>query len=114
MAIDIRNLGTPAAPVKTDSRDVRDSTKTQAPSPRPTQELAASAKPQPAAADSVQITGRARDLQVTAGKLAKEPSVDSEKVEKLRSEIQSGRYTVNSERLAAKLFGFERAVQGRT
>lgn len=112
MAIDIRNLTSGQAPSKTSSTEVRDGSKAQQTA---AVDSARDARPAatPSSSDNVQITSRARDLQGLIAKLAKEPSVDTDKVNRLREEIASGRYTVNSERVASKLLGFERSFERR-
>lgn len=113
MAIDIRSLTGNQGPSKPSSAEVRDGGKAQN-SPITNQPPEVQPKAAPAAADSVQITHRARDLQGLVNRLSNEPSVDNEKVSRLREDIANGRYTVNSERLAAKILGFERYFRERT
>ena len=113
MAIDIRSLTGNQGPSKTGSTEVRDGGKAQN---SPITNLPPEVQPKdaPAVADSVLITHRARDLQGLVNRLSSEPSVDNDKVNRLREDIANGRYTVNSERVAAKILGFERNFRART
>ncbi|MBI2380981.1 MAG: flagellar biosynthesis anti-sigma factor FlgM [Gammaproteobacteria bacterium] len=106
MAIDIRTLNGGPATAKTSVADTKDSQKPQAgpvvntpPSPEDVH-----------ASDKVQITSRARELQGLIGKLSREPAFDAEKVARLREEVSAGRYSVNSQRVAARLLGLEREL----
>lgn len=59
------------------------------------------------ASDTVQLSPEAQRLQQAADKLADQPAVDQERVEKLKAAIADGSYKVDNQRVAAKLLAFE-------
>jgi flagellar biosynthesis anti-sigma factor FlgM len=71
-----------------------------------------SSAPGPKAADasSVKLTGSAMQLAALEKALAQVPEVDLQRVQQLRSEIESGTYKVDSQRVATKLMQLERAL----
>lgn len=109
MAIDIRSLNGGQAPSQPALTDVKEGTK--APQPSPISRQPAESEAKAAASDSVRITSRARELQGLIGRLSQESAVDTDRVARLREEIGSGRYTVNSERVAARILGLERDLK---
>jgi flagellar biosynthesis anti-sigma factor FlgM len=60
---------------------------------------------QPPAEDRVELSDRARALQVAQGALSQLPEVRTERVEAVKSLVQSGRYQVPSEVLAERMLG---------
>jgi len=60
--------------------------------------------------DRVSLTGEARQLQELEARLASEPVVDSQRVEAVRSAVENGTFTVNSERIAEKMMSLEQAL----
>jgi len=60
--------------------------------------------------DTVQITGDAMQLQSLGRSLSPGPAVNHQKVEAVRLAIAEGRYTINPERIAAKLMSAEAAL----
>jgi negative regulator of flagellin synthesis FlgM len=69
---------------------------------------------QPAAAtpadSSVTLTDAARRLAALERAVANVPEVDTARVEELRSAIESGRYSVDAERIATRLLDLEREL----
>lgn len=61
-------------------------------------------------AQDVQLTGGARQMAALEKALAEVPEVDMNRVEQLRSAIESGSYQVNAERVATKLVDMERGL----
>lgn len=57
--------------------------------------------------ESVQLSPEAQRLQQASEKLSGQPSVDQERVAKLRQAIADGSYKVDSQRVASKLLAFE-------
>ncbi|WP_299183699.1 flagellar biosynthesis anti-sigma factor FlgM [uncultured Neptuniibacter sp.] len=68
---------------------------------------ATSAQPPSSKGDTVKLSTAAQTLQNVETKLANTPDVDSERVEQLRQEIESGNYQINAERVASKMLNFE-------
>lgn len=64
-----------------------------------TPELAPSAK----SGDTVSLSPEAQSIAKLETAVANAPSVDSDKVNTVRSALQSGQYTINSEAIADKL-----------
>ena len=78
----------------------------------------AAGSPQPASApavdqtttksgESVQLSREAQQLKTISDKLRDQPSVDKERVAKLKQAIADGSYQVDSQRVAGKLLNFE-------
>ena len=57
--------------------------------------------------DTVNLSNAAQLLQNVEKQLANTPEVDSERVERLKQEIESGNYQVNAERVAEKMLNFD-------
>ena len=55
--------------------------------------------------DRVELSDRARALQVAQGALSQIPEVRTERVEAVKSLVQSGRYQVPSQVLAERMLG---------
>ena len=57
--------------------------------------------------DLLDLTGRARELRALQQDLAKSPEFDAGRVDALKDAVSSGRYEVNSQRIAEKLLAME-------
>lgn len=57
--------------------------------------------------ENVQLSPEAQRLQQATEKLSQQPSVDQERVERIRQAIADGSYQVDSQRIASKLLSFE-------
>lgn len=66
----------------------------------------------PSAPGEVHITDTASQLASLEQSLRDAPAVDSARVAQLRSAIEQGRYTVDSEHVATQLMQMERALAG--
>jgi negative regulator of flagellin synthesis FlgM len=68
--------------------------------------------PSASSTDRVSLTGEARQLKELESGLASRPVVDSQRVEAVRSAVESGTFKVNPERIAEKLISLEQALTG--
>ena len=62
------------------------------------------------AQDSVSLTGSAQRIQALEEQVARLPIVDTQKVEEIRTSINSGTYEFNSERIAEKMIQLEKEL----
>lgn len=58
-------------------------------------------------ADSVRLSPEAQQLKAVSDKMRNMPSVDSERVARLKQAVSDGSYQVDSQRVASKLLEFE-------
>ena len=65
---------------------------------------------QPDAADTVELTSRARLLEQLEKTLASQPAVDGARVAAVREQIESGQYEVNAENLADAIIRSEQEL----
>jgi negative regulator of flagellin synthesis FlgM len=63
-------------------------------------------------ADSVNLTGEARQLQALEARIANEPVVDTQRVQAVRTAVENGTFTINPERIADKMISLEQALTG--
>ncbi len=61
-------------------------------------------------ADSVNLTGQARQLLALEAQIASEPVVDTQRVQSVRTAVESGTFTINPERIADKMISLEQAL----
>ncbi len=71
---------------------------------------AAKASQAPAAQDAVNLTNTAETLQELEKSLATDASISSEKVESIKSALNSGDYQINPDLIAQKFLEVERAL----
>jgi len=57
--------------------------------------------------ENVQLSPEAQRLQQATERLSQQPSIDQERVERIRQAIADGSYQVDSQRIASKLLAFE-------
>ena len=57
--------------------------------------------------DTVRLSNAAQTLQNVEKQLSDTPDVDSDRVERLKQEIESGNYQINAERVAGKMLDFD-------
>ena len=57
--------------------------------------------------DTFTLTEQAKELRMIEKAVSEETGVDSERVESLKFEIDTGRYDINTQRVAEKLIEFE-------
>lgn len=74
-------------------------------------EAGAAGKPAASAGgDRFQLTGPASVLRQAEARLAAIPDVDAARVESVRQRLAAGDYSIDAERVATKLLGFEREL----
>ncbi len=62
------------------------------------------------ATDTLTVTDQAVKLQQLEQELANIPAVDTARVDKLRHDVETGAYKIDSNAIAEKLIGFEREL----
>ncbi|WP_369938362.1 flagellar biosynthesis anti-sigma factor FlgM [Xanthomonas tesorieronis] len=63
-----------------------------------------------AATDSLRLTGEASGLQSLQRELAAAPAVDSNRVESVRSALQSGSYKINPDVIASRMLDLDQQL----
>lgn len=110
MVIDFNRLNSAANPANsgragsTQSSGRNEAVSSNPPAAQPGAEQQASAAK---SGESVQLSREAQQLQKVADKLRDLPTVDKERVAKLKQAIADGSYQVDSQRVAGKLLDFE-------
>ena len=61
-------------------------------------------------ADSVSLTGEARQLQALETQIASQPVVDTQRVQAVRTAVEDGTFSINPERIADKMISLEQAL----
>lgn len=64
------------------------------------------AEPKKAPEDKVSLSASVRDLQVAQDAMALAPDIRTDKVQDVRSAIDSGNYKVDAQQVAEKIIGF--------
>ena len=108
MVIDINRLNNAAPPsssgrastTQAGSRSEVDSAR----QPATAQQVTTASTPE---GEQVKLSNEAQQLQKTANKLSDLPTVDKERVARLKQAISDGSYNVDSQRVASKLLDFE-------
>jgi negative regulator of flagellin synthesis FlgM len=72
----------------------------------PDKNTATMAEPQKAPEDKVSLSASAKDMQVARDAISMAPDIRTERVEEVRSAIDSGNYKVDSQQVAEKIIGF--------
>ena len=57
--------------------------------------------------DSVELTGKAAQIQQLIGQMMAAPAVDPSRVEPVKEKIDSGRYDIDAEQIANKMLEYE-------
>ncbi len=60
--------------------------------------------------DTVELTASARSLQALESRLAGLSEVDQQRVDEVRARIESGRYSVDAQRVADKMIALDRSL----
>ena len=60
--------------------------------------------------DTVELTESARSLQALESRLADVSEVDQQRVDEVRARIESGRYSVDAQRVADKMIALDRSL----
>jgi negative regulator of flagellin synthesis FlgM len=96
MAIDIRNISSDKITTgRADSKRVsRKSTSSQSESVE-------------TADDSVELTGKAAQIQSLIQQMLASPAVDRSRVDPVKEKIEEGRYEIDDRRVASKMIDFE-------
>jgi negative regulator of flagellin synthesis FlgM len=96
MAIDIRNISSDKITTgRTDSKRVlRKNTSSTSEATDP-------------ADDSVELTGKAAQIQSLIQQMLAAPAVDRSRVEPVKEKIEEGRYEIDDQRVASKMIDFE-------
>lgn len=107
MAVDINGVTTtPLSGNKTDSTKTASSNILD-PNNQGPQRVAATTNAAATATDKVTLTPQAEELRMIEKAVNNQTGVDDERVESLKLEIDSGRYDIDTQRVAEKLIKFE-------
>ncbi len=106
--MDIKQLGTSGQPAVDNRRaDKADAATT---TPRQPPVAAAPARQPP----EVEVSAEAKAIGSALAKVSSQPDFDQAKVDRVKSAIEQGRYSVSAERVAAKLLRFEDSLKDRS
>ncbi|WP_236211705.1 flagellar biosynthesis anti-sigma factor FlgM [Metapseudomonas otitidis] len=101
----LNNANTPASAGRTGNAGKNEGvTANQTSTSQTTSEPAATS---PRSGENVQLSSDAQQLQKVTDKLRDLPTVDRERVDKIKQAIANGTYQVDSQRVASKLLDFE-------
>ena len=101
----LNNANTPASAGRTGNAGKNEGvTANQTNASQTTSEPAATS---PRSGENVQLSSDAQQLQKVTDKLRDLPTVDQERVDKIKQAIANGTYQVDSQRVASKLLDFE-------
>ncbi len=96
MVIDIKNVGSGKVTTSSSkSKKVKDTS------------VESSGSGADAADDSVEITGKASQIQSLVQQMMAAPAVDRSRVDPVKEKIDEGRYEIEPERVANKMLDFE-------
>jgi negative regulator of flagellin synthesis FlgM len=96
MVIDVRNVGSGKISTNsTKSKKLKDNAISNADDSGDT------------AADSVELTGKASQIQSLIKQMMSSPVVDNSRVEPVKEKVDQGRYEIEPERVANKMLDFE-------
>jgi len=107
MVIDFNRPNSAAGPTGGRSGNVQNNSGPAAPQAPSAESARSVAGTHTAAGENVQLSPEAQRLQQAAEKLNDQPSVDQERVARLKQAIADGSYQVDSHRVATKLLAFE-------
>lgn len=106
--MDIKQLGTSGQPAVDNRRaDKADAAPT---TPRQPPVAQAPARQPP----EVEVSAEAKAIGTALAKVGSQPNFDQAKVDRVKSAIEQGRYSVSAERVAAKLLRFEDGLKDRS
>ena len=104
--MDIKQLGTSGQPAVDNRRaDKADAATTRQPPVAP-----APARQPP----EVEVSAEAKAIGTALAKVSSQPDFDQAKVDRVKSAIEQGRYSVSAERVAAKLLRFVDSLKDRS
>ncbi|SOB75708.1 anti-sigma-28 factor, FlgM family [Marinobacter sp. LV10R510-11A] len=72
----------------------------------------ANAKAQSARGENVNLSSQARNLKQLEQKLGDYPEMDDDRIEEIRSALESGTYKIDAEKLAQKMLDMDKSIFG--